>query len=178
MDNVPCDKQRQSIPVAISYNVTLAKLPLMFNPKILFDRLPYDGVPIVLGLVPLVFSAGLFVLPIVRAALRPGRAKKVARERGRLALLRVVLNKIGEKKPITEPALEEAYRKAAGIAPDAKELTRELVRLGGDVEIEAEGRVRYRFADLETEAAALEAEREAAADEEKKPGKVVFSSDE
>jgi len=37
--------------------------------------------------------------------------------------------------------------------------------------------VRYRFADLETEAAALEAEREAADEEEKKVGKVVFSSE-
>jgi hypothetical protein len=37
--------------------------------------------------------------------------------------------------------------------------------------------VRYRFVDLETEAAALEAEREAASDEEKKVGRVIFASD-
>jgi hypothetical protein len=162
--------------VAIGNDLTIHNLIELFNPPRLQHFEP--GLPIALGVVPLVFSAALFLIPIVRAALRPSRAKKIAKERGRLALLRVVLNKIGEKQPITEPALVTAYRKASGLDPDEKELTRELVRLGGDVQIEAEGRVRYRFADLETEAAALEAEREAAADEEKRPGKVVFSSDE
>jgi hypothetical protein len=78
---------------------------------------------------------------------------------------------------VREAELWAALRKATGSQPDDKELTRTLVRLGGDVEIEAEGKVRYRFADLETEAAALEAEREAAPDEEKKVGKVVFTSE-
>jgi hypothetical protein len=39
------------------------------------------------------------------------------------------------------------------------------------------GEVRYRFADLETEAEALQAEREAAPEEEKAVGRVVFASD-
>ena len=162
--------------VALGNGWTIENLIQLFQPPRLQHFTP--GLPIALGVVPLVFSAALFLIPIVRAALRPARAKKVAKERGRLALLRVVLNKIGEKQPITEPALVTAYRKASGLDPDDKELTRELVRLGGDVQIGAEGQVRYRFADLETEAAALEAEREAAEDEEQRPGKVVFSSDE
>jgi hypothetical protein len=37
--------------------------------------------------------------------------------------------------------------------------------------------VRYRFVDLETEAAALEVERDHASDEEKKVGKIIFASD-
>jgi hypothetical protein len=162
--------------VALGNDLTIHNLLELFQPPRLQHFTP--GVPIALGIVPLVFSAALFLIPIVRAALRPSKAKKIAKERGRLALLRVVLNKIGEKQPITEPALVTAYRKASGLDPDDKELTRELVRLGGDVQIEPEGGVRYRFADLETEAAALEAEREAAAEDEKRPGKVVFSSDE
>jgi hypothetical protein len=45
------------------------------------------------------------------------------------------------------------------------------------VEIQPEGQTRWRFADFETEAAAVAAEREAAADDEARIGKVVFASD-
>ena len=44
--------------------------------------------------------------------------------------------------------------------------------------IEESGATHWRFADLETEAAAVEAEREAASDAEAKLGKVVFATDE
>ena len=52
-----------------------------------------------------------------------------------------------------------------------------MVALGGDVEIEDDGKVRYRFPDLEAEAVALKAEREAASEEEARVGKVIFSSE-
>jgi hypothetical protein len=42
------------------------------------------------------------------------------------------------------------------------------------VSIEPTGNTRWRFADLETEAAAVAAEREAAPDEEARLGKVIF----
>jgi hypothetical protein len=64
--------------------------------------------------------------------------------------------------------------------PHEKEITREVLALGGDVDIEQAERgkgVRYRFLDLELEAKAVEAEREAASDQEAKVGKVVFSSE-
>jgi hypothetical protein len=164
--------------VAIDSRLTLSNLGLLFS-GVPSNKLPLDGVPVVLGLVPLVFSLVLFLLPLVRAALRPGKARKVADERGRLAVLREVLTKIERKEPVTEPALASAYERAAGTKVESKDLTRTLVRLGGDVDVnEKTGQVRYRFVDLETEAAALEAEREAASEEERKPGKVVFSSDE
>ncbi|NUO50747.1 MAG: hypothetical protein HOV80_17995, partial [Polyangiaceae bacterium] len=65
-----------------------------------------------------------------------------------------------------------------GIEPDPKELTKQVVALGGDVDLDrAEEGVRYRFPDLELEARAVEAEREAAAEDEARVGKVVFSSE-
>jgi hypothetical protein len=49
------------------------------------------------------------------------------------------------------------------------------VALGGDVSLE-QSPTTWRFAELETEAAAVEAEREAAAESEARLGKIVFES--
>jgi hypothetical protein len=144
----------------------------------LFDRvphpIPYQGTPIVLGVIPFVLSALLFLLPISRAATRPWRAGAVVRERGRLAVLREVLERVRVNQPVTDDAVAAAWRKATGLSPDGKALNHELVALGGDVAIEPTGATRWRFADLETEAAAVAAEREAAPEEEARLGKVIF----
>jgi hypothetical protein len=163
--------------VAFDMNLTLAKLPWLFS-RVPLESLPYAGTPIALGIVPLVFSIALFALPTVRAAARPLKARKVAREKGRLAILRTVLGRLKQKAPVTDKALAEAYKGASGEEATSKEITRRVVELGGDAEIdEGTGEVRYRFVDLETEAAALEAEREQASEEEKRVGKVIFASD-
>jgi hypothetical protein len=145
----------------------------------LFDRIPHPiqdpGTAIALGVVPFVFSTLLFALPIARAALRPLRVRAAAEERGRLAVLREVLERVRKKEPVTDKAVAQAWRVASGTEPDTGRLNRELVALGGDVSME-ESPVRWRFADLETEAAAVEAERAAAPDEEAKLGKVIFDS--
>jgi hypothetical protein len=163
--------------VAIDMNLTLSKLPYLFG-RIPLDMLPYAGTPIALGVVPLVFSIALLFLPAARALAMPFEAKALAKEKGRLAVLRAVLARIGQKAPITDKALVEAWKGATGEEPDSKEVTRRVVELGGDAEVQEDtGEVRYRFVDLETEAKALEEEREQASDEEKKVGKVVFASD-
>ncbi len=163
--------------VAISANLTLSKLPYLFS-RIPLDALPYAGTPIALGVVPLVFSILLFVVPIARAGTRPLKARKLAEEKGRLAVLRTVVTNISRKAPVTDRALVDAWKNATGEEPASREVTRRVVELGGDAEADEQtGEVRYRFVDLETEARALEAEREAAAEEEKHVGKVVFASD-
>ncbi len=164
--------------VAIEQNLTLAKLPFLLFRHIPLYRMPYDGVPLVLGVIPLVFSAAIFLLPLGRAALRPLRARRLAREKGRLGVLREVLTRVDAKQEVTDDALERAWTRAAGAPPRAGEVSARLAELGADVAVSGTtGSVRYRFADLETEAAALEAEREAANEDEKKVGKVVFASD-
>ena len=147
------------------------RLALMGVPM---NELPYDGTPLALGLIPLIFSILLFAIPLVRAAWRPLEARRMARENGRRAMLREVLAK---PSGVDEEALVSAYRQAAGRDVDPKELTRDVVALGGDVDIEAEGGIRYRFPELETESRALQAEREAAAEEEARVGKIVYSSE-
>jgi len=165
--------------VAIDQNLTLAKLPLLLFHHIPLVRMPYDGTPLVLGVIPLVFSLAIFLLPIGRALLRASAERAHAHEKGRLAVLREVLTRVENKKEVTDGALEGAFKRAAGEAAGEGEISKHLAGLGGDVAVSSEtGGVRYRFADLETEAVALQAEREAADDEEeKKVGRVVFASD-
>jgi len=72
---------------------------------------------------------------------------------------------------------------ATGVEPSSREITANVVDLGGDVVIDGEGTstsaeaIRYRFPGLEDDEAALEEERAAASDEERRVGKVVFASD-
>ena len=156
--------------------LTLEKISLLLR-GVPEGRLPPDmGTPIALGVVPLVFSIALFALPLLRAAYRPFKERRLARENARRAVLREVLTRVG-KEPITDGALVSAWKEASGAEPDSKEITREVVALGGDVEERDDGQVRYRFPDFEAEAAALEAEREAASVEEARVGKVIFSSE-
>jgi hypothetical protein len=147
----------------------------------LFDRIPHPivdtGLPIALGVIPLVFSALLFAVPIGRALFRPLREREFVEEKGRLAVLKHVLDHVRAKDPVTDGSVGQAWRNATGQAPDGKRLDRALVDLGGDVAIAESGQTRWRFADLETEAAAVEAEREAAAEDEARVGRVVFASD-
>jgi len=144
----------------------------------MFDRVPHplppQGAPIVLGFIPFVMSALLFLLPIVRSMMRPARVRSATLERGRLAVMREVLERVRGKQPVTEDVVARAWRQATGSAPDGKKLDRELVALGGDVAVEPGDKTRWRFADLETEAAAVEAEREAAPEKEARLGKVIF----
>jgi hypothetical protein len=148
----------------------------------LFDRVPYPiastGVPIALGVVPLIFSTLLFFLPIGRALVRPLRKKAALEDKGRLAVLREVLEHVRSKQPVTDSAVAGAWSRATGKPADAKQLDRAMVRLGGDVAIEASGQTHWRFPELETEAVAVQAEREAAADEEARLAPVVYATDE
>jgi hypothetical protein len=148
----------------------------------LFDRVPYHvvgtGLPIALGVVPLVFSALLFLLPVSRAVVRSFRRRAAVAERGRLAVLREVLDRVRGKQPVTDAAVEQAWAQATGRPADRRRLDRALVALGGDVDIEPSGQTRWRFVDLETEAVAVAAEREAAADSEARLGQVVYATDE
>lgn len=166
---------------ALSHGLTISNLILMLTARAPRGApplvLPNDGVPLVLGVVPLVFSLALFVLPLVRWLIAMRKEKQVAQENARLAILREVLSHAPKKEPVTDESLRVAYRVATGEDPTSKEITARVVDLGGDVDVGPEGEVRYRFADLEAEAEALEDERAQAPAREAKLGRVVFASD-
>lgn len=166
---------------AIAGGLTLSNLALLlFSARARGEPppvLPDDGMPIVLGLVPFVFSLVILLLPVARAFFRRGIARRVARENARLGILREVLTRAPRKQPVSDEALRATYRVHVGEEPTSKDITRRVVELGGDVDVGPEGEVRYRFADLEADAEALEEERRAASDEEARLGKIVFASD-
>ncbi len=165
----------------IAHNYTIDQLTWMYEmaqrPRVVGWYLPQPApsTAIALGVIPFVFSVALFAVPLFRAGFRPWKQRRIARENGRRAMLREILEHVGTGE-VTDEALRHAWKEAAGAEPDSKELTREIVALGGDVDYE-EGKVRYRFPDLEAEQRALAAEREEAAESEAKVGEVVFSSE-
>ncbi|MFO0550139.1 MAG: hypothetical protein U0271_17225 [Polyangiaceae bacterium] len=160
----------------LASGLTIERLVAMFS-KIPPKNWPAPGTPIVLGVIPFVFSIALFALPLVRLAFRPLRERKVARENGRRAMLKAILES-RESGGVTDAKLKDVYRVASGKDPTDKEITNQVVSLGGDVDVEdSQNGVRYRFRDLELERRAVEAERERASEEEAQVGKVVFSSE-
>lgn len=169
--------------VAMKANLTLDRLiHIIENWKSLVPvaPLPYDGTPLIFGLIPFVFSALIFAMPVYRWATDAARKKKVAEENGRRAVLRTVLDATTKGEGVTEGRLKGAWKDATGEEPDLSTLRRQVVELGGDIdlkEVEDTGRAPYRFRDLEAEMKALAAERAAAPEEEKKVGAVVFAAE-
>jgi hypothetical protein len=162
---------------ALANHMTLSRVALLLQ-GVPWLKLPETGTAWALGVVPLVFSIALFALPLARALWQPIKARRAARENGRRAMLRAVLSRVGRKEGVTERELSSAWAAAAGAPPDEKTISREVVKLGGDVDLEnVEKGVRYRFPELEAEAKAVQAEREAAAEEEARVGPVIFSSE-
>jgi hypothetical protein len=170
--------------IATAAGLTLSNAMLLFSkhpPAVL----PDDGIAWVLGVVPFVFSLGIFALPIARAALRTFRARAVTKENGRRAMLKEILEHAKQKRDVDDQELRTAYRVATGTEPSSSEITKSIVELGGDVVIEGEREartaspdpIRYRFPGLEEDEAALEEERENAPVQEARLGRVVFGSD-
>jgi len=160
----------------LSQGLTISNLFLLFDP----DRppvLPDNCTPIALGIIPFVFSLVLFVLPIVRALTRLREVKKNNEEHARLSVLKEILTRSAKKEPVSDETLRTAVRVATGEEPSSKDITKRVVELGGDVDVGPQGEVRYRFAELESDAEAVEEERERASEKEARLGKVVFASD-
>jgi hypothetical protein len=158
----------------VANGFTLSNIALMFDPHRPMV-LPDDGIPLALGVVPLAFSAALFVLPVIRMLRRVREEKANAAERARLLVLREVVTRVANKEPVPDETLRAVVRSEIGQEPTSEEITRRVVDLGGDVAEAEDGVIRYRFAELEADEEAAEDERAAAG--EAKLGRVVFASD-
>lgn len=156
------------------FTLLTTHLPKGAPPLVLTDH----SLPIALGMVPLMFSLALFVLPLARAFARQHKMATTAQENARLAILREVLTRAPHKEPVPDEAIRSAYRIATGVDPTSEEVTARVVDLGGDVDVGPAGEIRYRFRDLETEAEALEEERAQVSPAQARLGRIVFASDE
>ncbi len=162
--------------VALGAGLTVSNVLALFQ-KVPFEKLPDDGTAVALGVVPLVFSLGILLLPAWRAMVRPLRAARAAKERARLSVLKVVVDRAKSGQTVPAEALTSAWKRAAGDEPDPKDLRRVVLDLGGEVEDRDDGELRYRFADLTTEARAVAHARREASDEEARVGATVFTSE-
>ncbi|MBI5498234.1 MAG: hypothetical protein HY904_24745 [Deltaproteobacteria bacterium] len=158
---------------AASVGLTLANLQAILA-GIPPYRWPDHSIPILLGVIPIAFSATVFTLPVGRAL---GRIRDVAKaqvQNGRRALLRLIRGSAGGG--VTGEQAARAWEQGSGFAPSEDQLTRQLLRLGGDLQIE-EGRKDWRFPELAHELAALREARSGASDDEAKLGPVVFDTE-
>ncbi len=136
-----------------------------------------SGTPVVLGVIPFVFSALMFALPVGRTLGRRREVKRVARENGRRGLLQAILGAEGGARGVMPAgALAAAWKAAAGRTIVQTDLTAEVRELGGEPDVDDAGRLIYRFDDLAREGRSLEKERRAASSEELRAGDVIFSS--
>ena len=107
---------------AIGNELTLARLGFLF--EALQHRVPRGavipgGTAVALGIVPLVFSLLLFLLPAARAAIRPIRARRLMRQNGHLAILNAVLTSVSVRE-ISDASLRRAWKAATGSDPESK----------------------------------------------------------
>ncbi|MES1208906.1 MAG: hypothetical protein ABUS79_23450 [Pseudomonadota bacterium] len=171
--------------VALAGGLTLERLTAMFaragaqDPSVVLPPLPpVDGLPLVFGAIPFAFSLALFGLPLIRLLRRPTQARRIARENGRRALLRVLLDDVpGALRATYSPEeLSRAWQVATGRPATDDELRDVARQLGGELDLRDDGTVVYRFDGLAREVAALIAARARAGDDEAFAGQVVFSS--
>ena len=171
--------------IAINANLTLDRLFHIFEQmrsRIPLPALPYDGVPIALGVVPLFFSAVIFALPLWRALRASSAKKKADEENARRAVLATVAKEMEQaaaqhRAPaLSEQAVKQAWQQAAGSVDDDA-VTRAIVELGGDVDVDDSGRAAFRFRDLEAEVKELQQQRERASAQEQSAGAVVFRAE-
>lgn len=164
---------------AIGGGWTLAKLQWMFQysqeiPDILMPPMPV-GTPLILGWIPFWFSLVLFAIPLARWFSRPKEKQNVRRENGRRGILKTILTKLGFGG-YREKDLQAGWESVAGSKPSSSELTKAVVQMGGEMDIEESGQPRYVFKDLESESAALKEDRKQSSQVAAGVGEVVFSS--
>lgn len=126
-------------------------------------------------LFPLIFSAIFFAVPAARWLLRRRQLRRRDERQLRRALLREIWTLPATPRDPDELAAASSQRSGQPL-PAARAMLDELVRdLDGDVDSDAEGRVRYVFPRLDEEQRAVAAARRSAPD--RQLGAVVFSSE-
>lgn len=162
--------------VAIQNDLTLSNLMRLFDKHQPYVAVP-DGTPIVLGLIPLVFSIALFAIPVGRAVARVQSKRRVDAENARLGVLREVITHSSRGEAVPEEAIRTAVRVATGNEPSERDIARRVAEFGGDPAADEAGRIEYRFPELEADADAARVDRAAADPAEARLGKVVFDTE-
>jgi hypothetical protein len=136
-----------------------------------------EGVPLAFGLVPFVFSAALFTLPLLRTLGRRVAAARIEQHnRVRMLLKRLLAGPEEQRRfQFTPSELSDACA-ITGRRPGQAQIERAVRALGGSVDIKDDGTLIYVFEDLAREHAAVRQARALASPEEARPGAVLLSS--
>jgi len=116
---------------------------------------------------PLVFSSLVFAIPLGRWLADRVRERGRRRRNARRALLQTVMARQGRAAAEQELAPDPA---------SVQVLSKDLVALGGDVETDDNGQIRYGFPRIREELAAIAKARGLASGRERDPGSIIFSS--
>jgi hypothetical protein len=136
---------------------------------------PVTGFPVFLGAVPFAFSSVLFVLPAARLLRKGARERRVIEENARRAMLGLLV-KGGTPEVVEASDLRKAWMSTGAPLPTDSALTEEVRRLGGEPDVNDDGKLIFRFADLHRESLALATDRKGASAGERSVGQVLFSS--
>lgn len=133
------------------------------------------GSALILGWIPFSFSLFLFSIPLIRFLMRNKKAQKINKYNGRIGLIKALVTKL-TSLGIKEQTLKQEWQEQALVPADDKIFVKEIVKLGGSVELDEEDQPIFRFKDLESEKAALQKVRSRASVSESYVGQVVFDS--
>ena len=129
-----------------------------------------------LGYIPFAFSLFLFSFPVARWFGKSREKQRVDRENGRRGFLFAVFNRM-TSRGVSEDAIKKCWEQVSGGSQVTdKILVKEVALLGGEVEVDDQGKMVYRFKQLEGELLTLKEEREQASESEKNVGAVVYST--
>ncbi len=107
--------------------------------------------------------------------MRGRKKKEIDAKNGKRGLIRVILSKLGFGG-IKEDALRQGWEEFAHAKPGDRELTREIIKLGGELELTEQDKPIYRFRAIEAELKALENARKRVSSSESSVGSVIFDS--
>lgn len=130
---------------------------------------------LILGWIPFLFSSFLFSIPLMRLLGRSKKAQKIATYNGKVGLIKSLVTKL-TSLGIKEHTLKQDWQEQALEAPDEKIFIKEVVKLGGTIELDEQDQPMFRFKDLESEKEALQKARKHASASESYVGQVVFDS--
>ena len=109
----------------------------------------YNDAPILLGWIPLIFSISLFLIPTTRLLFRKRLIKQINNENGYRGIMKSIVNHIEHDNfNIPEENLIKEWKIFTGCDPDIKTLSKMIIDIGGEINIDKDGKILYSFEDI------------------------------
>ena len=139
----------------------------------------YNNTPILFGWIPFIFSTILFSIPLTRFLFRKKLIKKINHANGYKGLIKSLSSHIDNNKlNISETLLMKEWKLFCGKDIDPKLLSKIIIKLGGEMDINNEGQVFYKFNNLLNEFKALKSKMKILDSKKSKiHDKIIFSSE-